>query len=94
MPNYPKLNSLAEISGRIAKALISKTQMSRTEQELALLEYKNTPMDGYASPAQLLMGRNLHTLLPYMFQYLSPVTVDHEDFLKPSYPTSQSKKML
>ena len=39
---------------------------------LGFLEYRNTPTDGIASPAELLMGRKLRSILPALHQSLKP----------------------
>ena len=47
---------------------------------LALLDYRNTPIDGI-SPAQALMDRTLKPTIPAAPQHLKPVLVDHESFI-------------
>ena len=80
-PNHPQSNGLAEKTVGIAKAMIMKTKKSKTDLELALLEYRNTPVDGLASPAQLLMSRNLRSLVPCTIEHLSPKVVPMQEFM-------------
>ena len=58
-PRYPKSNGLAEKTVQTVKKLSSKALSSHQDPCLAILENRNTPMDGFATPAQLLMSRNL-----------------------------------
>ncbi|XP_036347586.1 uncharacterized protein K02A2.6-like isoform X1 [Rhagoletis pomonella] len=64
-PGYSQSNGFAERFVGIAKNLIKKTNESKKELWLALLEYRNTPLkDIDASPVELLMSRKTRTLLP------------------------------
>ena len=47
---------------------------------LALLDYRNTPIDG-VSPAQALMSRKLRSNIPVNPQHLNPKTINKSDFL-------------
>ena len=62
---YPQSNGMAERSVQHVKNLIRKCSRDNSDFNLALLEYKNTPLDSkLGSPAQILMKRNLRTLTP------------------------------
>ncbi|XP_063965835.1 uncharacterized protein K02A2.6-like [Lytechinus pictus] len=70
-PGYPKSNGKAESAVKIAKNLLRKS----SDIHLALLQYRNTPLEGLdASPAQLLMGRRTRTPLPTNKRLLKPKT--------------------
>ena len=56
-PRYPQSNGLAEKYVQITKRLIEKARKDGRDPFLSLLEYRNTPIDKEASPAQLLMSR-------------------------------------
>ena len=76
-PHYPKSNGKAEWSVKIVKQLFKKAEHDRKDPWLALLDYRNTPTEGVgASPAQRLMSRKTHTLLPTTASLLHP-TVNH-----------------
>jgi len=70
--NHPQSNGLAEKTVGIAKAMIMKTKKSNTDLKLSLLEYYNTPFNGLASLAKLLMSRSLRSLVPCIIEHLSP----------------------
>lgn len=64
-PGYAQSNGQAERAVQTVKNLLKKAQSSQCDPYIALLEYRNTPMEGIGlSPAQLLMGRRLRTKLP------------------------------
>ena len=72
-PNYPQSNGLIERNIQAVKRLFRKANESNTSTELALLEYRNTPISGInLSPSQLLMSRRLCSNLPMMSSLLSP----------------------
>ena len=59
-PKYPQLNGLAERNVQTIKKLLKKAREGGSDEELALLELRNTPITGMScSPAQLLMNRRL-----------------------------------
>lgn len=75
-PHYPKSNGLAERAVGIAKNMLRKCQ----DLELALLEYRNTPVTGLdKSPAQLLTGRLLRAKLPSAKQLSTPTFISWEE---------------
>ena len=79
-PHFPQSNGLAERSVQTAKDILSKTDIAGNDFELALLEYRNTPVDGLASPSQLLMSRNLRSIVPCTKELLAPKTINHKQF--------------
>ena len=64
-PIYPKSNGKAEDAVRTVKQLFSKCRQAGQPEQLALPDWRNTPMEGLkTSPAQQLFGRRCRTLLP------------------------------
>ena len=64
-PNYPQSNGLVERNVQTIKRLFRKAKESNTSTDIALLEYRNTPISGMdLSPSQLLMSRRLRSSLP------------------------------
>lgn len=75
-PLYPRSNGLAERNVQTIKRLFTKASEDGTEWQLALLNFRNTPIAGETnSPAQLLMGRLLKTRLPMTDKALQPQLV-------------------
>ncbi len=59
-PEFPQTNGQAERAIQTVKCLLKKAQDSHTDPYIALLEYRNTSLDGVGhSPEQLLMGKRL-----------------------------------
>lgn len=77
-PHHPKSNRKAESSVKIVKQFFfRKAERDRQDPWLALLDHLNTSIEGFgASPAQRLMSRRTHTLLPTAASLLRP-TVNH-----------------
>ena len=64
-PNYAQSNGLAERNVQTIKNLLKKAKEGMKDEQLALLEFRNTPISGLQeSPAQLLMSRRLRSTLP------------------------------
>ncbi|KAL1261470.1 hypothetical protein QQF64_006735 [Cirrhinus molitorella] len=78
-PYYPQSNGLAEKSLHTANMLIEKAKADKSDPYLSLLEYRNSPVDGFKSPAQLLMSRRLRSTLPSTNQQLLPKVVSCKD---------------
>jgi transposase InsO family protein len=74
-PKYPQSNGLAEKTVQTVKGLLTKAKQSGQDPYLAMLNYRTTPVDGVASPAQILMSRRLRTTLPATGRQLSPQLV-------------------
>ena len=51
-PTYPQSNGLLEKSVHTAKQLLKKAKLEKIDPYISLLEYRNTPLDALASPAQ------------------------------------------
>ena len=71
-PRYPRSNGLAEKCLQTAKSLLKKAKKCGNDPYLALLELRNTPIEGLGSPSQLLMGRRTRTVLPVKPSLLTP----------------------
>ena len=72
-PGYPQSNGMVERAIQSIKLLLKKAEQTHKEPQLALLEYRNTPVTGLEySPAQLLMGRVLRSKLPVTEEVLRP----------------------
>lgn len=71
-PHYPQSNGLAEKTVQTAKRILMKVREDKKDPYLSLLEYRNTPVDGLKSPAQLLMSRRLRPVLPTTSLQLQP----------------------
>lgn len=78
-PHYPQSNGLAEKSVQIAKSLLKKASADHKDAYLSLLEFRNTPVDNFRSPAQLLMSRRLRSILPNTPKQLKPRVVSRKD---------------
>lgn len=76
-PLYPRSNGLAERNVQTIKKLFTKASEDGKDWQLAILNFRNTPISGELySPAQLLMGRSLNTRLPAAGHTLDPRPVD------------------
>ena len=74
-PNWPQANGQVEKAVDIAKNLIKKAADSKSDPYLSILEYLNTPIDGFRSPAQMLKSRSLRSTMPCLENHLRPRTV-------------------
>ena len=77
-PNHQSSNGLSEIYVKHSKRILRKAKDANCDPYLPLLEYRNTPLPCGYSPAQLLMGRRLHSVLPSTNQQLTPAQVNIE----------------
>ena len=67
-PCYPQGNGAAERGVRTVKTLLSKSE----DPYSALLVYCACPLENGYSPAELLMGRKLRTIVPMISKQLLP----------------------
>ena len=63
-PHYPRSNGLVENSVKVVKRLLEKALLEGQDPYLALLAYRETPLECGRSPAELIMNRKLRTRLP------------------------------
>lgn len=71
-PHYPRSNGLAEKTVQTLKKILTKAKQNGCDPYLSVLDYRNTPIVGDASPAQLLFGRRTKTTLPTSSSLLAP----------------------
>ena len=77
-PHFPQSNGFAERNVQTIKSLFKKANEAGSDEYLALLEFRNTPVTGLSeSPAQLSMGRRLRSSLPMISSTLKPTSADH-----------------
>ena len=67
-PRYPQGNGAAERAVRTVKGLLEKSD----DPYLALMSYHSTPLENGYSPAELLMGRKMRTIIPMIPEQLLP----------------------
>ena len=83
-PRYPQSNGKAENAVKTVKRLFSKCSETGQSEFLALLDWRNTPMEGLgSSPAQRFLRRRCRTQLPMT-----------ETLLKPAYDTRADAREL
>lgn len=81
-PGYPQSNGKAENAVKTVKRLFTKCKASGQSEALALLDWRNTPTEGFTtSPAQRLFGHRCRTLLPIAEKLLEPTVTSQEDQL-------------
>lgn len=80
-PLYPQSNGLAEKTVQTVKRLLEKAKASGEDPYLAILEYRNSPVDHHVSPAQMLMSRMLRSTVPMTPAQRQPKVVPQQDVL-------------
>lgn len=75
-PLHPSSNGLSEVYVKIAKRILQKAKEEGRDPYLPLLEYRNTTLKCGYSPAQLLMGRRLRSIIPCTNKQLQPKIVN------------------
>ncbi|XP_054720864.1 uncharacterized protein K02A2.6-like [Uloborus diversus] len=80
-PGYPRSNGQVERCVQTIKSSLNKAAQDNKDPHLVLMEYRNTPMDGLPSPAEILMGRRIRTLIPVLPSLLKP----HYDYVSVFY---------
>lgn len=75
-PKYPQSNGLAERFVQTAKNMLRKCDIDKSDIQLALLTYRNTPRNNLlGSPSQRLMSRNTRSIIPIHKANLQPAIV-------------------
>ena len=75
-PLHPKSNGLAERNVHTMKQMLRKITETNGDIYVGLLEWRNTPITGLTeTPAQLLMGRRLRSVVPTVSHLLTPANV-------------------
>lgn len=82
-PRYPKSNGMVERAIGTIKLILRKVIKDGKDPNLAVLEYNITPKFNQLSPAEMLMGRVLRTIIP-----------QKASLLKPKFPTDKTIKSL
>ena len=77
-PRYPQSNGEAERAVRTGKGLLKRNE----DIHVALMTYRATPLQNGLSPAEMLMGRRLRTLLPVLPSLLKPIGRNDGDLQK------------
>ena len=75
-PLHAMSNGMAERTVQTVKRLFRKAKDSKTDPYIAILEYRNMPLECGYTPAQLLMGRQTRSIIPVVADRLKPQTVD------------------
>lgn len=92
-PYFPQANGQVERQIGTMKSILKKCFYEKTDPYLALLELHNTPLDNNLySPAQLLLNRNLKSILPVTNKHLKPKIISskfHRNNLKQKQKTSE-----
>ncbi|CAB4024842.1 sec1 family domain-containing 2 [Paramuricea clavata] len=78
-PRYPQSGGLHEKTVQTVKNLLEKCKVANQDPYLALLDYRNTPIDG-VTPAQALISRRLRSPLPISQRNLNPKPVNRTTF--------------
>jgi hypothetical protein len=91
-PLHPISNGLAEKTVSIVKRLFKKAKESQKDPYLAILEYRNTPLEVGFSPNQLFMGRRTKSILPVTNAQLKPQCIDPKTINKKMKDIKQKQK--
>ena len=90
-PKYPQSGGLHEKTVQTVKHILEKCRVTHQDPYLALLDYRNTPIDG-VTPAQALMSRRLRSSIPISRQLLKPETINHNQFQHSRTEQQQNQK--
>ena len=69
-PIIPQSNRLVDKTVHTCKNIFTKSSEGGDDTYLGLLEYRNTPLDSYTAPVQLLISCQLHSTLPCTEKHL------------------------
>ena len=81
-PEYPQDNGLAKKMAQIAKNLLTRCKIANSDPFIAILEWRNTPVDGYKSPNELLKGRSCRSIIPLEKSKYQIKEYNQEEFMK------------
>lgn len=82
-PYSPRANGQAERAVQTIKKSLIKALQDGKDLYMVLLDYRIQPSQDLPSPAELLMGRRLRSLLPC-----------HPEKLRPNFPLAEAKESL
>ncbi len=71
-PTYAQSNGMAERAVQTLKNILKKAAQAGEDPYIAVLEWRNTPIENIGTPTQLLMGRRTKTPLPTVPTLLKP----------------------
>ncbi|GBL79149.1 Retrovirus-related Pol polyprotein from transposon 17.6 [Araneus ventricosus] len=71
-PGFSRSNGQVERCVQTVKSSLVKAAQDKNDAHLVLMEYRNTPMGGLPSPAEILMGRRIRTLIPTLPSQFDP----------------------
>ena len=80
-PLYPQSNGLAEKTVQTVKRILDKSKASGRDPYMAILEYRNMPVDHHASPAQMLMSRRLRSIVPMTESQRKPKVISRHEVI-------------
>lgn len=82
-PIYPQSNGMVERYIQTVKNIFKKVECDNKDPALALLEYRNTPIDvGTKSPNELMFGRKVRGIVPILAHQTTPNVQQHTKFLE------------
>ena len=82
-PKFPRSNGMVERTIQTIKNLIMKAASEKKDPNISILDYNSTPKEDLPSPAEMLMGRKLRTLVPC-----------HRDVLRPLHDNAENLQNL
>ena len=85
-PKFPQANSEAERAVETIKALLNKTN----DPFLGLLAYHSTPQENGYSPAELLMGHKIRSMVPVIPKLLHPELPNHSQLCSKEKKTKRA----
>ena len=91
-PLRPCSNGLAEKTVGIVKNIFIKARQSGKDPYIAILEYRNCPLECGYSPNQLLYSRKTKSILPITDTHLKPATVDPETVFRKLQQQKEKQK--
>ncbi len=92
VPPTHKSGGMHEKAVQIVKNILEKCSQDEQDPYLALLDYRNTPIDRL-SPSEALMGQKLRSNIPTSTNLLRPNNVNHRDFKNQQVVQQQKQKM-
>ena len=76
---------------QVVKNLLTKAKQSGKDPYLAMLESRNCPVENSSSPAQLIYGRCLRSLLPIYQEKLKIKSINGDDIQDKNFRSNQNK---
>ena len=89
-PKYPRSNGMTERYAQVIKNMLTKAKDSGQDPYLVILDTRNIPFDGLATPA-LMCGPALRSVLPCKQENLKiKARIDNENYMeqRPSIMTN------